>query len=207
MKKNALTEWVTKLQAIAQNGLNYSEDSFDQDRYRQLMSLCVEMAASHQEYNADTIREFFLRDIGHATPKLAVRAVIFDHENKILLVQERSDSCWSLPGGWADVNESPSEAVVRETFEESGLRVKAVKLLALYDKQKHDHPPEWPHVYKAFFLCEWLDGTFKINDEISDMKFFGKEELPELSAPRLTVAQVQRFFEFREHPEWEADFD
>jgi ADP-ribose pyrophosphatase YjhB (NUDIX family) len=207
VNKNQLTRWVTQLQAIAQNGLNYTEDSFDKNRYHELMSICVEMAASHSDHAVEKLHEVFLRDIGHATPKLAVRAVIFNDENKILLVQERSDACWSLPGGWADVNESPSEAVVREAFEESGLRVNTIKLLALYDKQKHDHPPEWPHVYKAFFLCEWLEGTFTANDEISAMGFFDKEELPPLSAPRLTVSQVRRFFAFREHPEWPTDFD
>ena len=202
-----LVEWVTQLQAIAQNGLNYANDPYEQERYTQLMSLCAEMAASHPAINAEQALATFLQDPGHATPKLAVRGAIFNAENHILLVQERSDSCWSLPGGWADVNESPGEAIVREVFEESGLRVKATKLLALYDKQKHPHPPEWPHVYKAYFLCEWIDGTFKINDEIADIRFFSPAALPPLSAPRITLSQVLRIVELREHPEWPADFD
>jgi ADP-ribose pyrophosphatase YjhB (NUDIX family) len=201
------TKWITQLQAIAENGLNYTEDAFDKARYAELMKLCAEMAASNPPSHPDKLLQFFMNDIGHATPKLAIRGIIFNQAKEILLVKERSDSCWTPPGGWADVNESPSEAVVREVFEETGLRVKAVKLLALYDKQKHDHPPEWPHVYKAFFLCEWLDGNFTINDEISDIRFFNIDSLPTLSAPRITAAQLQRFFAFQEKPHWPTDFD
>jgi ADP-ribose pyrophosphatase YjhB (NUDIX family) len=207
MPQDQFTQWITQLQAIAQNGLNYTTDAFDKGRYVELMKLCAEMAASNPPANAETLHQFFMNDIGHATPKLAVRGLIFNQAKEILLVKERSDSCWTPPGGWADVNESPSEAVIREIFEESGLHVKAVKLLALYDKHKHDHPPEWPHVYKAFFLCEWLDGHFTINDEISDMRFFKREALPELSAPRITAAQILRFFAFQENPDWPTDFD
>ncbi len=70
---------------------------------------------------------------------------------RLLLVKERSDGLWTLPGGWADVNKSPSEAIVREVLEESGYRVKPARLLALYDRSLHPHEPVYfHHIYELF---------------------------------------------------------
>jgi ADP-ribose pyrophosphatase YjhB (NUDIX family) len=113
----------------------------------------------------------------------------------LLLVKERSDGLWTLPGGFADVNESPSEAVIRETKEESGYIVSAIKLLALWDKQKHDHPPQWPHVYKFFFHCEIMSGKAEENLEASEIDFFNINELPPLSLHRVTKKQLSRLYE------------
>jgi ADP-ribose pyrophosphatase YjhB (NUDIX family) len=125
-----------------------------------------------------------------------VRAAVF-REEQILLVKEPGDEGWSLPGGWADVGESPSEAAARETLEESGYRVRPVRLLAAYDRDRHGHPPIPYHVYKLVFLCEILD----------EVRFFGEDELPELSVTRITPAQVSRFFEHHRNPNSPPDFD
>ncbi len=77
---------------------------------------------------------------GYATPKVDVRGSVF-RDDQILLVKERADGLWTLPGGWADVNESPREAVVREIMEESGYHTRANKLLAVWDRAKHQHTP------------------------------------------------------------------
>ena len=81
--------------------------------------------------------DLFACDAGYATPKVDVRGVVFQ-DGKILLVQERSDGMWTLPGGWADVGDSPADAVVREIREESGYETRATKLLALLDRNRLD---------------------------------------------------------------------
>jgi ADP-ribose pyrophosphatase YjhB (NUDIX family) len=108
---------------------------------------------------------------------------------------------WTLLGGWVDINESPSESVVREVLEETGLSVKVTRLLALWDKLKHDHPPQWPHTYKIFFLCEIISGEMKENLEISEIKFFSMDRLPDLSTHRVTYNQLKPLCELALHTE------
>jgi ADP-ribose pyrophosphatase YjhB (NUDIX family) len=135
-----------------------------------------------------------------------VRAAVF-REEQILLVKEPGDEGWSLPGGWADVGESPSEAAVRETLEESGYRVRPVRLLAAYDRDRHGHPPIPYHVYKLVFLCQILDETPSADVDTEGVRFFTEKQLPELSISRVTRAQISRFFEQHRDPDQPADFD
>jgi len=200
-----LEKWITELQAIAQNGLTYSQDEFDRERFFRLLEIAAEL--TEIEFNEPDIKRAFLgeSESGYATPKLDVRAFILRH-NKVLMVKERSDGKWTLPGGWIDVNESPSLAAERETLEESGFQVKATRLLALWDKLKHDHPQQWPHTYKCIFLCELVGGSATINKEVSAIDFFTIDDLPELSINRITHNQLQRLYELAKNSKL-TDFD
>jgi ADP-ribose pyrophosphatase YjhB (NUDIX family) len=203
-------DWARRLQAIAQTGLAYGEPTvYDRDRYEQVRRIAAEMIASNG--NADEFETVFAAEAGHATPKLDVRGAVF-RGDAILLVREKvkeSAGTWTLPGGWADVGETPSEAVVREVREESGYETRAVKLLALYDRNRHPHPPNPWHIWKACFLCEIVDDTqHELDDEIAEARFFTRNELPELDQARITPdSYINRFYEHREHPEWPTDFD
>jgi ADP-ribose pyrophosphatase YjhB (NUDIX family) len=199
-------DWLIQLQSIAQNGLAYTENPFDQERYEQLQQLTTELASHLSHIKQHKIDKLFAEETGYATPKVDVRGAVF-HQEKILLVQEKSDNKWSLPGGWADIGYSASEIVVKEIYEETGYVTKVVKLLALYDKLKHAHPYPLPHAYKVFFLCDLVAGKPTETLETTTSQFFALNELPELSADRVTVKQVTRLFEHFSHPEWPADFD
>jgi ADP-ribose pyrophosphatase YjhB (NUDIX family) len=199
-------EWARRLQAIAQNGLTYADNHFDRERYAAVREVAAEMTATHSDTKLEFVRDLFAQEVGAATPKVDVRAAVF-RDNSILLVQERSDGLWTLPGGWADVNESPSEAVVREVYEESGYRTRAVKLLGFYDRDRHGHPPFPFHVYKLFFQCELVGGAPAPSHETEAVGFFREDALPELSLPRVMPAQIARSFEHLRHPEWPTDFD
>ena len=130
------------------------------------------------------------------------------HNDALLLVRERSDSRWTLPGGWADVGEAPSECVVREVFEESGFQVRVKKLLAVYDRSKHPHEPPFPfHVYKLFFECEISGGEATRSNETDEVGFFTRDVIPPLSLTRVTPEQIDRVFAHHQHPEWSTDFD
>ena len=205
MEPNWLT-WARKLQAIGQNGLAYSKDPFDIERFEELRELALEILQNYTDSDLPRIRDLFASEHGHATPKVDVRGVVFN-EDAILLVRERADGKWTLPGGWVDVNESPSESVVREVFEESGYQTKALKLLACYDRNRHPHPPHPYHVYKLFFYCEILGGSPSTSYETDGVDFFKQDAIPELSTGRVTSAQIDRFFEFLRSPDLPTDFD
>lgn len=199
-------EWAKRLQAVAQNGLTYAKNPFDIERYESVREIAAEIVAAHSDADLNHIRALFVSEAGHATPKVDVRGAVFRGDS-ILLVRERQDGLWTLPGGWADVSESPSEAVVREVYEESGYRTRAVKLLALYDRSRHAHAPFPYHVYKLFFQCELVGGVPSQSVETDGVAFFREDEIPELSLLRVTPAQVARLFEHYRHPDWPTDFD
>jgi ADP-ribose pyrophosphatase YjhB (NUDIX family) len=198
-------DWASRLNAIAQNGLTFSHDPFDIERYSSVRNIAEEIIATHTGVETTVVRDFFAREEGYATPKLDVRGVVF-RDGGLLFVKESEEGLWSLPGGWADVGDSPREAVVREVFEESGYTTHAVKLLALYDRNKHAHPPFPYHTYKLFIRCE-LSSQVPAGSAEMEARFFGEDAIPELSVARVTAEQIARLFEHYRHPEWAADFD
>lgn len=199
-------EWAKKLQAIAQNGLTYSKNPFDIERYQSLSVIAAEIMATYSNVEPSYALNLFAQEVGYATPKVDVRGAVF-RGDKLLLVREREDGCWTIPGGWADVGDSPSEVAVREVYEESGYHTRAVKLLAIYDRDKHGHPPLSHYVYKVFFQCELVSGSPSSSIETDGVAFFGEDEIPELSLTRILPAQVARLFEHYRHPDWATDFD
>jgi ADP-ribose pyrophosphatase YjhB (NUDIX family) len=192
--------------AIAQNGLLFSKDVFDKERYVQIQKIAALILAEKTDLSLDKIMDLFLCEKGYATPKVEVRGAVFKG-NSILMVKERTDQRWSLPGGWVDVNESPSEAVCKEIFEESGFKTNAVKLMAVFDQNKHSHPPQLPHTYKIFFICELIGGEKTTSIETSEIEFFEKDNLPELSIRRVNKTQVERAFIHKENMTMPTDFD
>jgi ADP-ribose pyrophosphatase YjhB (NUDIX family) len=162
------------------------------------------MLAAHSTGTLEEARDLLALETGPATPKVDVRAAVF-RDGRILLVKEPDG--WSVPGGWADVGESASEAAARETLEESGYRVRPLRLLAAYDRDRRGHPPITYHVYKLVFLCEILEETPSLDVDTEGVGFFGEQELPELSVSRITRVQISRFFEQHRDPDQPADFD
>lgn len=199
-------QWAKKLQAIAQNGLTYADNPFDVERYQVLRDITVEIMAQYSDTDRRLVRDLFASESGYATPKVDVRGVAF-RRDAILLVKEREDGLWTLPGGWADVDVSPSEAVVREVYEESGYRTRATKLVAILDRNKHPHTPMPFHVYKLFFWCQIVGGEPSHSVETSGVEFFREGEIPALSISRVTPDQIARMFEHLRHPDWPTDFD
>ena len=199
-------KWAQNLQAIAQAGLTYSDGAYDIERYKAIQRIAAEILAGHTDAGADKIAGLLAQESGYATPKIDVRGVIFQ-DDAILLVKERADGLWTLPGGWADVNESPRHCVEKEVWEESGYEVTAVKLLAVYDRNQHPHPPIPWHTYKLFFLCRLDGGTPTHTLETNGVGFFPEGNLPPLSVSRVTTGQISRMFDHYRHPDWPTDFD
>jgi ADP-ribose pyrophosphatase YjhB (NUDIX family) len=200
-------KWAKQLAAISQNGLAYANNTYDTERYEKIRQIAAEMMSIRSEPDTETLLTMFAKEEGYATPKVDVRGAVFRDE-KILLVKEKIDDKWTLPGGWADPCTSPSESVVREIYEESGFETEARKLLAIYDRSKHPHVPLMPfHIYKLFFLCEITGGSERTSHETTGVAFFTEGQIPELSVCRVLPYQIARMFEHYRNPDMPADFD
>ncbi|GEN46702.1 NUDIX hydrolase [Alkalibacillus haloalkaliphilus] len=199
-------DWAKQLQSIAQAGLTYSKDVYDIERFEMIRNISVEIISQQTEIDQTVIKDLFANETGYATPKVDVRAVVFKN-NKLLMVKENGDGKWALPGGWGDIGLSPSEVAVKEVEEESGYDVKATKLISIFDKKNHQHPPSPYHVYKMFIQCEIIGGQAQEGIETSAVDFFAEDELPELSVARNTEEQIKLAFRHLDHPDELAYFD
>lgn len=202
--------WARQLQAIAQNGLTFAQDPFDIERYEAVRAIASAMIAHPAGVSPSEVAALFSPEPGYMTPKVDVRAAVFQ-DDRILLVQEREDGRWTLPGGWADVGDAPGESAAREVLEEAGYRVRPVKVLAVYHRARHGHPPHVHDIYKLFFRCELEDdnpvAAKHHGVETEGVGFFALDALPPLSVGRVTETQIARFFAHAAHPEWPTDFD
>lgn len=190
-----------ELKSIAEAGLRYCESPYDRERYERIHELAS--AALHE-----TVANFqWPVEFGYATPKVDVRAAVIDGDAKILLVREAADGGWTLPGGWADLNLSPAENAAKEVREEAGIDVEPVKLIACWDKDRHDHPRQPEHVYKLFFLCRRTGGELATNHETSGVGYFAADEIPELCPHRAGPSYLDLAWQHHADPSLPTVFD
>lgn len=188
-------DWAKQLQAIAQAGEAYSKDVYDLERFKAVEAIAHQMFSDISDKPLSQIQALFIPETGYPTPKVDLRAGVI-RDGKVLLVKERQDGGWTLPGGWADVCETPSEGVVREVYEESGFVVANPKLIAIRDRAIHDYHPPYPfHIYKMFFLCEYVSGEPKQNIEVSEIDFFARDQIPALSTSRVLPRDIEMIFD------------
>jgi ADP-ribose pyrophosphatase YjhB (NUDIX family) len=199
MYKKQTYDWLeiaSKLQAIAQAGLEFGHSEFDRERYEQIRRISVEIVSHYTEYGEEKVKNLFASENGYATPKVDVRAVIFKDDH-ILMVRERMDGKWALPGGWADQHLTLRENLIKEAKEEAGVNVVPRKVVAIYDRKMHNYPPIAYGCYKIFVECELNGGSFRSNIETTGSGFFGLDELPQLSTERNTIDQIEHCFRAR----------
>jgi ADP-ribose pyrophosphatase YjhB (NUDIX family) len=203
---NKWLEWATELQSIAQAGLTFGENQYDRDRYQQIRDLSVDILHEYTRMDHNIIRDLFASETGYQTPKVDIRAVVFN-DMKVLLVNEKIDGKWSLPGGWADVNSSVSESAVRECFEEAGAVVRPKRIVAIHHANRHNNHDFPFTIYKIFVECELIEYRFTENTETLRSGFFSRDDLPELSTERNTLKQINMCFEAKKHKLFEPVFD
>lgn len=198
--------WARQIQALAQTGLHYATAEYDRQRYRRLLDVAAEIFGEYSELAEEELVSLFIQQTGYATPRVDVRGAVFQ-EGKLLLVRERSDGGWTMPGGWADVGDVPSEAAEREVWEEAGFRVKAHKLVGVYDANRSG-PLDIFHAYKLVFLCELLGGEARTSVETSEVAFFEPGQIPSmLSGERTRPRHIQDAFAALADPMHPAIFD
>ena len=201
--------WAREIQATAQTGLAFTRDPYDAERYHALQRLPARIMAAHTAADLTRIEALFESESGYASPKVGVRAAVFDERGRVLMVRETADhGRWTLPGGWAEVNQTPAESVVREVFEESGYHVRPLKLAAVWDRARQKHPPAPYSVVRLFFVCALEGGEATTSLETSAIGWFPEEALPaDLSLGRVLPEQVARMFAHWRDPALPTDFD
>lgn len=209
---NRMMEIAQELRALAQTGLCYDTDDYQRERYNAILTLSDEMLHIASGWPVEEIAHAFTLMKEYATPKVDVRGVVFNDRRELLLTQEKCDGCWSLPGGWGDVGLTPSENVVREMWEEAGLRVAPVRLLMMVDYRRWNTPPTNLSIYKLFLLCRADEADVRDYHsheafDILGSGFFAQDRIPPLSTSRTSAAQVAALFDFYDHPERPAIID
>ncbi len=201
--------WTRELQAIAQTGLAYGKDPYDRERYEMLRALASRIMSAHTTTPPQRIEALFAGETGYATPKVDVRGAVFDSQGRLLLVREVADEGrWTLPGGWADVNLTPAENVLKEIEEESGYTARVRKLAAVWDRTRQRHPSGVFSCCKMFFLCELIGGAPTTGLETSGTGWFTQQDIPaELSLGRVLPAQIGRMFDHARNPALPTDYD
>ena len=198
-------DWAVELQSLAQAGLTYSKDAYDIERFERIREISAEMVAHKSEIPIDKVKNLFCNEAGYQTPKLDTRAAVFK-DGKILLVRENNGK-WSLPGGWVDVNVSVGENAVKEVKEESGLDVRAEKIIAVQDRNKHNLPVYAYGICKIFVLCSLIGGHFESNIETTGFDYFTLDDLPPLAEEKNNAKQVKMCFEAHENVNWQIKYD
>ena len=205
IKQPKWMEWAQEIFSLSQAGLTYSQNEFDIQRYKRLQEITAEMIASRSDLEKEAVLEGFSMQTGYITPKVDVRGAVV-HEGKILLVQERMDGRWAMPGGWADLGNTPPSVAEREVWEESGYRVKAEKVVAVLDANRIE-PLEFFHAYKLIFLCRLLDGEPRTSYETLAVNFFDPDDLPSLSLFRTNEDMLREVFAHIQDPLRPTAFD
>lgn len=202
--KEPWIDWAMQIQALAQNGLTYTENVFDRERFEALRDISAQMLAHKSDIPKDKVKDLFCCEEGYQTPKVGSRGAVFEG-GKILLVQE-NDGRWVLPGGWCDVGMSVANNTVKEVFEEAGLVVEPVKLIAMHDKNRN-FAPKALHVMRIFVLCKKLSGSFQPNNETLASGYFSLDELPALAIEKVNKEQIAECFQAQDDPNWQVPFD
>ena len=207
---NPLLQISRELKAIAQNGLHYSGSNvYEAERYTRIQQIASELLtlASPTPVSNEALSSLeWVAEQGHCTPKVDVRGAVIQND-QILLVHEAVSGFWTLPGGWADLNLTAAENVEKEVWEESGYIVKAVHLIAVFDRDRHPHTPHADHIYKLFFLCDLIGGEARASHETLGVGFFPRHQLPELCRSRVTPDQIELAFEVAANRSLPTAFD
>lgn len=200
MDNRLFLTWTKDLQSIAQAGLYYGKDVFDRERYEKIREISAQMMSEISDLDVGKVKDLFCNEIGYQTPKIDTRSAIFKND-RILLVREKNGT-WSLPGGWCDYNVSVAENAVKETREESGFDVKAIRLIAVQDRAKHNSPLYPYGVCKMFFECSITGGEFKENSETTAVDFFTENSLPDLATEKNNEEQLKMCFKAHRDEHW-----
>ena len=194
MKESQNLEFIKRIKALADTGLVYSEDEYNRERYVELREISLQLLANISKQPLTILNDFFMPERDYPTVKVDVRGFVLSEDNEILMAKEQVDGKWTIPGGWADIGYTPSEVVVKEIEEETGLTCSVDRLLAVYDKRMHPHPPQPFYIYKLVFLCKMEKGKLKHGFDMDGAAFFKLDNLPEISKDRILKSQLHQLY-------------
>ncbi len=181
-------DFLIKVQSIAKIGLEFSKDPYALENYHDINELTRKMLEQFMEISFER-PNYFSRKV-YPTPNVSVRTVIFNEKNEVLMVQEKNDLKYSLPGGWADLYETPKEAAIKECLQEAGAVVKIERLTAIFNRTPFKEPTSVPE-YALIFKGKLVSLSSAHHHETLDVRFFPLDALPPLST-KVTQAEVMR---------------
>jgi ADP-ribose pyrophosphatase YjhB (NUDIX family) len=159
-----------EIQTIARNGLNFTTGAYDRERYERLLELAGLYYGQALDLPPPEVRRRLGMELGYITPKVGADAAIFDGDGRMLLVRRSDDGRWCLPCGWVEPNESPAEAAVRETREETGLVVRTTRLVDVFTRKANRG--SGPHsVVAIVYLCDVVGGTIRPSHEATEVRY------------------------------------
>lgn len=199
--------WAQQLQALAQTGLEFTENPYDRERYQKIRELSIEILNEYTGIDNSRLTELFAGESGYQTPKVDVRAAVFNAEGKILMIRENADNKWALPGGWADIGLTLRQNIIKESMEEAGAEISPRRIISINDRNSHVNDNFPYSAYKIFVECDFIRGEFVQNIETLEHCFFSPDNLPELSEGRNTREQIEKCFFARGKDKFEAIFD
>lgn len=206
MNNNFWNNIVEELNDISIKEINEKNHFFEVDRFKQVLELTNEIEYFNNKDRFKNIDILFGKgEVGYQTPKLDSRAAVFK-DGKILLVEELNNK-WTMPGGWVDHNLSIRENIEKESFEEAGIKVKPIKIIAVQDRKKHNKPEYIYNIIKVMVLSEYISGEFEKNIETLSSGFFHMDNLPSLSEDRTSIEQVELAFKAYYNENFETFFD
>lgn len=206
IREEKIIEWAQELQSLSAAGLHYCKDRFDRERYERMRDIAAEMVANAADLKEGEVKAVLSKQDGYQTPKLCSRAIIFNAAGEILLVKEW-DGKWAPPGGWCEYNKTPAENVVKEAWEEAGLKVVPYRFVFMHDQHRHNHPKNFFNVEKCFFLCRVMGGSFQKNLETVESRYFPLDKLPELNTEKATEEQLRLCYQAYQAETWEMQYD
>ena len=205
-QQDDLFNLIKRLKSISDIGMLYSKNEYDKERYSEMLEISYELLHKISGQEMTSLKNLYAENKDYPTAKVDIRGLILK-DNKILLVKESTDNKWSLPGGWADIGYSPKEVIVKECKEETGLEVIPERLLAVFDKKFHPHPPQPYYVYKMVFYCKAISTAINKGFDVLDVQYFDVKKLPELSEDRILKSQVELVFKKASMPGADTWFD
>lgn len=198
MDDQKILTYLQRVQAIADTGLLYAKDGYDIERYEELKEISLQLIEQLTDQPLEKLKQFYLPLDTYPTPKVDIRALVLNEQKEILMVQESQDQKWALPGGWADIGHSPKEVIEKEIREETGIIASTDRLLAVFDKKCHPHPPQAEYVYKLVFLAKAQSSEIKPGFDILNARYYRINELPNLSENRILQSQIELVFKWAE---------
>jgi len=178
-----LLRWAETLSAIARTGLGFTQSLYERERFEEVLKVAADIrSAALEEAEADALFDEWLATVGegvagYVTPKVAVAAVVGNDRKELLLTQRADSGVWLYPVGWADVGYSPSEIAVKEVYEETGIEVEPIKLIAVFDGLRLGFA-RLP-LYSLVFHCKMIGGELRGHPlETRRVGFFSRDELP-----------------------------
>src|SRR5688500_5048371 len=175
------------LAVIARTGLACTDNLYERERFEEVLHVAADIRAAAGDHAGGTMEaaplvEEWMGQVGagvagYVTPKVAVGAVVGNDKEEILLVQRADNGVWLYPTGWADIGYSPSEVAVKEVFEETGIEVEPVRLIAVLDGLRLGFT-RIP-LYSLVFHCRALGGELQAHPlECRDVGWFAEDALP-----------------------------